>query len=165
MQTSWGEVEVCDAHIHFFSHGFYGSIAAQKNDLSLSSYPDPAEAVARILNWDAPPPEPEALAGIWARELDRRGVSRAALIASVPGDEASVAAAVARFPDRFHGYFMVNPVAPGALERAESALAAGLQGICFFPAMHRYSMNDHRVEPILQAACSWSPKPSACRKR
>ncbi len=153
MNTSWGEVEVCDAHIHFFSHGFYSSIAAQKNDLSLSaSHPNPAEAVARILNWDAPPHEPEALAGIWVRELDQRGVSRAALIASVPGDEASVAAAVARFPDRFHGYFMVNPVAPGALERAESALAAGLQGICFFPAMHRYSMNDHRVEPILQAA-------------
>ena len=34
----------------------------------------------------------------------------------------------------------------------KSALAAGLQGICFFPAMHRYSMNDPRVEPILQAA-------------
>jgi len=151
MNTSWGEVEVCDAHIHFFSHSFYCSIAAQKNDLPLGSS-DPAQAVARILNWDAPPPDPQTLAGIWARELDRHGVSRAALIASVPGDEASVAAAVAAFPDRFHGYFMVNPLAAGALERMEGALAAGLQGICFFPAMHRYSMNDPRVEPILQAA-------------
>jgi uncharacterized protein len=151
MHTSWGEVDVCDAHIHFFSHGFYRSIAAQKNDPSLSAG-DPAQAVARILNWDAPPPDPQALAGIWARELDRHGVSRAALIASVPGDEASVAAAVAAFPDRFYGYFMVNPLAEGALERVEAALAAGLRGICFFPAMHRYSMNDPRVEPILQAA-------------
>jgi predicted TIM-barrel fold metal-dependent hydrolase len=142
---------VCDAHIHFFSHSFYCSIAAQKNDLSLGSG-DPAQAVARILNWEAPPPDPQALAGIWARELDRHGVSRAVLIASVPGDEASVAAAVAAFPDRFRGYFMVNPLAAGALERVEGALAAGLQGICFFPAMHRYSMNDPRVEPILQAA-------------
>ena len=153
MNTSWGEVEVCDAHVHFFSHGFYAAMAAQKSDLSLSAgHPDPAEAVARILNWDAPPPDPQALAEIWARELDRRGVARAALIASVPGDEASVAAAVTAFPGRFHGYFMVNPVAAGALERVESALAAGLQGICFFPAMHRYPMNDPRVEPILQAA-------------
>ena len=142
---------MCDAHIHFFSHSFYCSIAAQKNDLSLGSG-DPAQAIARILNWDAPPPDPQASAGIWARELDRHGVSRAALIASVPGDEASVAAAVAAFPDRFHGYFMLNPLAAGALERVEGALAAGLQGICFFPAMHRYSMNDPRVEPILQAA-------------
>ena len=151
MHTSWGEVDVCDAHIHFFSHGFYCSIAAQKNDPALSAG-DPAQAVARILNWDAPPPDPQALAGIWTRELDRHGVSRAALIASVPGDEASVAAAVAAFPDRFQGYFMVNPLAAGALERVEAALAAGLRGICFFPAMHRYSMNDPRVEPILQAA-------------
>ena len=151
MNTSWGEVEVCDAHIHFFSHSFYCSIAAQKNDLSPGSG-DPAQAVARILNWDAPPPEPQGLAGIWARELDRHGVSRAALIASLPGDEASVAAAAAAFPDRFCGYFMVNPLAAGALERVEDAMASGLQGICFFPAMHRYSMNDPRVEPILQAA-------------
>jgi predicted TIM-barrel fold metal-dependent hydrolase len=151
MKTSWGEVDVCDAHVHFFSHSFYCSIAAQKNDLSLGSG-DPAQAIARVLNWDAPPPEPQGLAKIWARELDRHGVSRAALIASVPGDEASVAAAVAAFPDRFYGYFMVNPLAAGALERVESALASGLQVICFFPAMHRYSMNDPRVEPILQAA-------------
>jgi len=151
MNTSWGEVGVCDAHIHFFSHNFYCSIAAQKKDLSLGSG-DPAQAVARILNWDAPPPDPQALAAIWARELDRHGVSRAALIASVPGDEASVAAAVAAFPDRFRGYFMVNPLAAGALEQVEDALVSGLQGICFFPAMHRYSMNDPHVEPILQAA-------------
>jgi predicted TIM-barrel fold metal-dependent hydrolase len=151
MNTSWGEVDVCDAHIHFFSHSFYCSIAAQKNDLSLSSG-DPAQAIARVLNWEAPPPEPQDLAKIWVRELDRYGVSRAALIASLPGDEASVAAAVAAFPDRIHGYFMVNPLAAGALERVECALASGLQGICFFPAMHRYSMNDPHVEPILQAA-------------
>ena len=142
---------MCDAHIHFFSHTFYCSIAAQKSAPSPGSG-DPAQAIARTLNWDAPPPDPEGLAAIWARELDRNGVSRAALIASIPDDEASVAAAVAAFPDRFRGYFMVNPLAAGAVERVESALAAGLQGICFFPAMHRYSMNDPRVEPILQAA-------------
>jgi uncharacterized protein len=151
MNTSWGEVNVCDAHIHFFSHSFFCSIAAQKYDLSLGSG-DQAQAIARILNWDAPPPDPQGLAAIWASELDRHGVSRAALIASLPGDEAAVATAVAAFPDRFHGYFMVNPLAAGALERVESALASGLQGICFFPAMHRYSMNDPRVEPLLQAA-------------
>jgi predicted TIM-barrel fold metal-dependent hydrolase len=146
METAWGEIEVCDAHVHFFSHGFLSSIAAQKNDTP--------EAAARLLKWDAPPPDPETLAATWTLELDRYGVSRAALIASVPGDEASVAAAVTRFPDRFHGYFMVNPLAPDALVRVERALATGLQGICLFPAMHRYSMNDSRVEPILAAAAT-----------
>src|SRR5260370_30799419 len=132
MNTSWGEVEVCDAHIHFFSHSFYCSIAAQKNDLRLGSS-DPAQAVARILNWDAPPPDPQTLAGIWARELDRHGVSRAALIGSVPGDEASVAAAVAAFSDRVRGYFLVNPLVAGALERVGGGLAVRRPGIFFFP--------------------------------
>jgi predicted TIM-barrel fold metal-dependent hydrolase len=153
MNTPWGEVPVCDAHIHFFSYDFFCSIAAQKNDPSLTAtHRDPAAAIANILQWDAPPREPELLAEVWVRELDRHGVFRAALIASVPGEEASVAAAVGRFPGRFKGYFMVNPLAHDALERVDNALAAGLQGICFFPAMHRYSMNDPRVEPILQAA-------------
>jgi uncharacterized protein len=157
MQTYWGEIDVCDAHIHFFSHRFFCSIAEQKSDLLLSStHVDPADAVAQILNWTPPPPDPASLAEIWASELDRRGVARAVLIASVPGDEPSVAAAVGRFPKRFYGYFMVNPLAPNALERVEGALAAGLRGLCFFPAMHRYSMNDHRVEPILQVASTLS---------
>src|SRR5579872_2593142 len=157
MITPWGELKVCDAHIHFFSHIFFTSIAAQKSELlQTPQRADPAEAIAGILNWDAPPIAPQELAEIWARTLDRHGISRAALIASIPGDEASVAAAVAHYPDRFRGYFMVHPLAPDALDRVESALAAGLQGICFFPAMHRYSMNDHRVEPILQAASTRS---------
>jgi len=154
MKTYWGEIDVCDAHIHFFSHRFFSSIAEDKG--LISSHEDPADAVARILNWTPPPLEPTSLAEIWARELDRYGVARAALIASVPGDEASVAAAVARFPKRFYGYFMVNPLAPEALARVEAGLAAGLKGLCFFPAMHRYSVNDPRVEPILQVASTFS---------
>src|SRR5262249_8403638 len=152
MQTLWGELSVCDGHVHFFSHHFFGALAAQKQDPSLG--PAAAEAVAGLLGWSAPPPDPADLAELWTRELDRHGVSRAALIASVPGDEPSVAAAIARFPERFYGYFMLNPLAPEALERLEGALAAGLQGICLFPAMHRYSINDPRVQPILQCASS-----------
>jgi predicted TIM-barrel fold metal-dependent hydrolase len=151
MKTFWGEIDVCDAHVHFFSHGFFGAMARQKADVALNSAADPAEAVARLLNWDSPPPIPGDLAAIWVKEMDGHGVSRAALISSVPGDEMSVAAALASFPSRFYGYCMVNPMAPGALESVEGALAAGLRGFCFFPAMHRYSMNDAHVEPILQA--------------
>ena len=126
-------------------------MARQVGDLEAG--PDgEVEAVARVLGWQAPPADPGALAQTWARELDRRQVARAALIASIPGDEMSVAAAVARYPHRFHGYAMVNPLVPGALERVDAALAAGIRGFCFFPAMHRYSINDPLVEPILQTA-------------
>src|SRR5215470_3825467 len=152
MKTPWGEIDVSDAHVHFFSHEFFCLLARQKADLVIGSEDNPAELVTRILNWETPPAGPQELAEIWALELDRHGVARAALIASVPGDEMSVAAAVAHRPDRFYGYFMVNPLAADALERVEKALAAGLRGICFFPAMHRYPINDPRVDTILQLA-------------
>lgn len=152
MQSPWGDIEVCDAHVHFFSHGFFSALAAQ---LTLRSPEVPAtvESIAALLGWQAPPREPEALASTWARELDRQGVARAALIASVPGDEASVAAAVRSHPERFYGYFMVNPTAPDAAGRVRVALAGGdLHCICLFPAMHRYSVQDERVRSVLEAA-------------
>lgn len=152
MKTSWGDISVADAHVHFFSHAFFSTLAVQRSGPPPVDPDSGVKEVTEILGWTAPPPDPGDLAEIWARELDRHSVARAALIASVPGDESSVAAAIARFPERLHGYFMVNPIGPQCLESVEGALAAGLQGICLFPAMHRYSMSDPRVEPILQAA-------------
>src|SRR5437763_1079778 len=139
MKTFWGEVPVADAHVHFFSHAFFSALAAQRGGPASSDPEAAVEQIARILDWTAPPPEPPQLARIWARELDRHGVGRAALIASVPGDEPSVVAAVTTCPERFYGYFMLNPLAPEAIDRLEGALTAGLQGIGLFPAMHRYS--------------------------
>ena len=63
--------------------------------------------------------------------------------------------AVAAFPDRFYGYFMVNPLEEGALERAQIALRCGLHGVCLFPAMHRYGIQDPRAEAIIQAAAGY----------
>ena len=106
MQTPWGPLRVSDAHVHFFSHRFFSALTEQK-----------AEALAPVLGWQIPAPEPELLAEAWAHELDRHGVESAALISSIPGDEDSVAAAVERFPEKFYGYFMVNPTADGAANR------------------------------------------------
>ena len=144
MQTPWGEAPVADAHIHFFSHAFLANLAEQGGKT--------LDAVGALLGWEMPPAPPEALTDRWAAELERHGVKRAALIASMHGDEASVAAALARHPDRFYGYFMLNPLAPDALERTREALAGGLRGICLFPAMHRYSVADERVRPVLEMA-------------
>jgi hypothetical protein len=128
MQTPWGELPVGDAHIHFFSPGFFQSLAAQAGK--------PMDEVERMLGWRIPT-SCEQLAAAWLGELDARGVAKAALIASIPGDEDSVAAAVTLFPDRFHGYFMANPLAPDGMERIQNALAGGrMQGVCLFPAMH-----------------------------
>lgn len=152
MLTCWGDIEAGDAHVHFFSHRFFSMLAGQRSgDASART----VEAAGAALGWEMPPPEPELLAGRWRAELDRHGVARAALIASVPGDENSVAAAVAAFPDRFYGYFMVNPCAAGAVERARKALDEDkLQGICLFPAMHGYPVQDERVQPLIELAAA-----------
>jgi predicted TIM-barrel fold metal-dependent hydrolase len=82
-------------------------------------------------------------------ELDRHQVRRAALIASVPGDEDSVAAAVARHPSRFVGFFMVNPKREGAEAAAARGLERGLRTVCLFPAMHRYELDDPAVKRVV----------------
>jgi hypothetical protein len=143
IETPWGSLAVADAHVHFFSHRFFASLAEQKGV--------PTDRLAPLLNWQLPAEDPILLADAWVQELDKFGVAKASLIASVPGDAASVIAAVQRHPDRFYGYAMVNPTAPGVMAQADAALAGGhIRALCFFPAMHRYSMHDDRVTALLE---------------
>ncbi len=137
---------ICDTHCHFFSQRFV-EILTRDTPFANRGEVDAFD----VLGWDHPQ-SPEALADRWIAELDRHNVSRAALIASVPGDEASVATAVARDPARFVGFFMFNPVASDADQRLERALESGLRGICLFPAMHGYELNDQRVASVFAAA-------------
>jgi hypothetical protein len=139
MQTPWGDFTVSDAHTHFFSRRFFESLAAQSGK--------GAQEVADTLGWHLPPEDPAELAKVWATELDGHGVSQAALIASIPGDEASVTAARAAHP-RFLAYAMVNPLAENA------AVAPGLDAVCLFPAMHRYSLHDPKAEALIEQAAS-----------
>ena len=137
-----------DIHCHFFSEQFFASLGRQRPP----GAPQSVEGVLSDLGWESPG-SPEDLADTWARELDRNGVGRAALIASVPGDEASVGRAVARHPTRFVGFSMIDPTASDAAARTENALhALGLRGICLFPAMQRYSLHDPRVTEIVSIA-------------
>ena len=139
---------ICDSHCHFFSAGFFRALA---KDLPPSP-DDAAETLPSALGWQAPGTD-EALADRWAAELDGHGVVRAMLIASVPGDEASVAAAVARHPDRFIGGFMFNPNKPHTASRIDHAFGElGLRTACLFPAMHGYSMDDEGVTEVCESA-------------
>ena len=110
---------MADAHVHFFSHNFFSSLAGQASIT--------VEAAGTQLGWQLPPPEPETLAATWVHELDRQGVFASALIASIPGDEGSAIAAARAFPQRFFAYAMVNPRALTAHSLA-SSLAASIPG-------------------------------------
>jgi hypothetical protein len=138
-----------DAHCHFFSPGFFQALAREAAGRFDA---DPAVSVPAALGWD-PPGTPDQLADRWMMEIDRHQVQRAALIASVPGDELAVAAALVKYPGAFVGFFMVNPLADGAAERTRRAVEEhGLRGVCLFPAMHRYSLLDPRVGAVIEAA-------------
>jgi predicted TIM-barrel fold metal-dependent hydrolase len=139
---------ICDAHCHLFSPTFF---AALGRELRLPE-DRAADEVAGRLGWE-PDATVEALADRWVRELDRHGVARAALIASVPGDEASAAIAAARHPDRLVGFFMFNPLVHEASARLQAAGAErGLRCVCLFPAMHRYSLDSPRAAAVFEAA-------------
>ena len=140
MQTPWGECAVADAHVHFFSRRFFSALGEHCRL--------PADQVATNLGWELPSEDPVQLAARWTAELDRRGVSRAALIASIPEDEVSTMTAAVSHPDRFFAFAMVNPW----VEHAE--VVQGLHAICLFPAMHLYSIQDKRVEPLLEQAAA-----------
>jgi predicted TIM-barrel fold metal-dependent hydrolase len=144
MLTPWGDFAVADAHVHFFSRKFFSALGSQAGKT--------AEQVADTAGWVLPPEDPAELGRAWAAELDGHGVRHAALIASMPGDEASVESALAECPDRFFGFFMVNPLEEGALERVQIALRCGLHAVCLFPGMHRYPMSDARAEAVIKAA-------------
>ena len=91
-------------------------------------------------------------------ELDRSGVERIALIASIPGDEESVAVAVRRHPKRFVGCFMLDPTREDSAERAQRALTQlGLRCICLYPAMHHFHVYEERVQKVFQIAASRTP--------
>jgi len=133
-------MRINDAHCHFFSTPFFNALGG--------------DAALATLGWDRPGTN-EELADRWIAELDRAGVSRAAILASMPGDGVSVAAALRRHPDRFVGFFMVDPTQPDApVKTAERIDRDGLRGICLYPAMHHYSIHGERARRIFDVAAA-----------
>ncbi|MDQ3011149.1 MAG: amidohydrolase [Acidobacteriota bacterium] len=137
--TPFGEIEVCDAHCHLFSHRFFETLADQSP--ALSKEDDLIRQVGELTGWVMPPSNPVELGEVWRAELDKSEVAAAVLIASMPNDEGSVAAITAEHPDHFVGAFMFNPTQPDAEVLARRAFdEMKLRFVCLFPAMHHYSV-------------------------
>lgn len=139
MTTPWGELELLDAHAHLFSRRFFEALDKGRS----------VDEMVASLGWTPPPGDPAELARQWAAELDKHGVARSVLMASVPGDEDSAGAVVAAEPGRFFGFFMFNPLSPDAEQRAARAFdELNLQGLCLFPAMLGFSVGDELLAPL-----------------
>jgi predicted TIM-barrel fold metal-dependent hydrolase len=155
-QTPLGELEISDAHTHFFSRKFIETLIGQSPQLS--SEADPIGRAEQMTGWTMPPGEPAELAAIWKAELDRHNISAAMMMASVPGDERSIADAVAAFPDRIVGGFMFDPTKPEAESRARRAFdELKLRVVCLFPAMHHYSVAENDGARAVAALASERP--------
>jgi predicted TIM-barrel fold metal-dependent hydrolase len=138
-------MRVHDTHCHFVSTRFLEALGQERFRRAA-----PAAEVAKELGWEVPA-DPSGLADRWIAELDRNHVSRAALIASIPGDEDSVAVAVRRHPTRFVGFFAINPAAPDALDRARRALSQhGMRCACLFAALHQYPLDAKPVQELFE---------------
>jgi hypothetical protein len=160
-------VRINDAHCHFFSTELFAALARQRQPPAAPPPPGSlmeamqedahrllAMAMCDELGWDAPG-SAFTLADRWVRELDTHGLDRAVLIASVPSDETSVAAAVAKHPSRFVGFFMLDPAVSDPVARTRRALGElGLRGICLFPAMHHVPLHDDRILQIVSVAAT-----------
>lgn len=147
------DLQVTDAHAHFFGHGFFRALLAQRPGTDEPPTSAEVSAVVNELGLDAPPEDDRALAQRWVDELDRHGVRQIALMASVPPDWPSVAAAVRDHPDRLLGLTMVHPKMPNAVELAETALTeGGLRGLCLFPAMQHCHVFDPEARAVIEVA-------------
>jgi hypothetical protein len=149
--TPWGNLRVIDAHTHFFSHQFFQTFARlAKNNLPVEA---PLDAIAQRLGVEIPPQDSTILAQRWVHEMDKYGLERLVMFASVPGDHPSVAAAVRAFPQRIIGYTMLDPTQSPAVDLLREAVHLhGVKGLTLFPAMHHFFVHDERVYPLYQAA-------------
>lgn len=144
-------MEVVDSHIHFISHNYLRLLTQQRN-----SYQDVDAFIAdqaQRHNFECPPHDPVRLADRWVIEMDRNGVNRAAVVSMIPGDEASVSAAMRIYPDRFIGIATVNPYLAVAEELVEhAAVEWGFRGIMLYPSMFKCSLASERLYPIYRMA-------------
>ncbi|MBI3871599.1 MAG: amidohydrolase [candidate division Zixibacteria bacterium] len=144
-------MEVIDAHIHFLSYNYFRLLTQLRHDYDdIDSF---IAAQAEKYQFEAPPTDPVRLADRWVVELDRHGVNRATAIASIPGDESSVAEALRVYPDCFIGVMPVNPYLAVAEELVEHAVREwGFRGIALYPSLHRFAAHAARVYPIYRLA-------------
>ena len=145
IDTPFGPMRVWDAHVHFFTRGFFAGLARQ-----LGVGPDD---VVRTLGWEPVSADPVAAGERWVGELDRHGVDGALAIHTWPGDVESAGRGVHATGGRMVGLVTVNPLVAGAAAIVERMVSQfGFRGVALFPAMHHFGLASEGVRPILELA-------------
>jgi uncharacterized protein len=96
--------------------------------------------------------KPEVRAESLITAMDGAGINKAVIFCFAPVmDNASIADAIERFPDRFIGLYTANPWLDGAASQLSQALESGFSGLRLDPVRHGYPMNElELLKPLLE---------------
>jgi len=140
---------VVDFHLHFFSHVFFETLAAQSPLPGTPS--ERLQAVVRKAGIELPAPDVAAHTARWVAEADQHGVDHLCAFASVPEEIDVLAEARRHAGGRLVPFALVNPTAPGCAERVHALLhEQGFGGVLLFPAMHHYHLAATECAPVLE---------------
>jgi hypothetical protein len=146
-----GLFKIFDAHVHFYSNAFFKFLVKQK--------PNRADINTELKNLAAkghieiPGEDPVQLAKRWIDIIDKWKIERLLLLGSMPGDEDSVVKAVQAFPNRFSGFFAVDPNSNVLMDNATKRLKEDkLKGLLLYPSLYQINVNDEWLYPLYQLA-------------
>ncbi len=142
-----GLFKIFDAHVHFYSNSFFRFLVKQKpNRADINTE---LKNVAMKGHIEIPGEDPVQLAKRWVDIIDKWKIERLVLIGSMPGDEESVAKAVQAFPNRFTGFFTVDPNSNLLMENAQKRLQEDkFRGIFLYPSLSQISVADEWLFPL-----------------
>jgi len=142
-----GLFKIFDSHVHFYSNSFFRFLVKQK--------PNRADINAELKNIamkghiEIPGEDPVQLAKRWVDIIDKWKLERLILIGSMPGDEDAVAKAVHTAPNRFTGFFTVDPNSNLLMENAQKRMKEEkFRGIFLYPSLYQINAGDEWLFPL-----------------
>jgi predicted TIM-barrel fold metal-dependent hydrolase len=146
-----GLFKIFDAHVHFYSNSYFKLLIRQK--LRRADISTELKNTAAKGHIEIPGEDPAQLAKRWVEIIDKWKIERLVLIASIPGDEDALVKAVQTQPDRFTGFFTVDPNSNLLMENAEKRLLKDkLRGIMLYPSLYHISVSDEWLHPLFTLA-------------
>ncbi len=142
-----GLFKIFDSHLHFYSNNYFKLLIRQKlNRVDINTE---LRMMATKGHFEVPGEDPLLLAKRWIDMLNKWKLERALLIASIPGDEDSVAKSIEAYPDRFSGLFVIDPNSNLLLANATKRLKEDhFKGIVLYPSLYQIGVQDEWLYPL-----------------
>ncbi len=143
---------ICDAHTHFFSYGFFSTLASQAASKSESEASELLAQIVEKTGIELPSQVTSDHTKRWIRELDGNSVNCAVSFASVPPEGPTVLEACASSGNRLIPYLACDPSQPGGVEAAAEGLRRGGRGVLLFPAIGYFDPSSEALDPLYEQA-------------